>query len=102
MLAEHFGEHLEAACGNCSFCRGEGGWAIPPIPRRDIGDAARHVLDEVTADYPDHLTTARHRAMFLCGLKSPRMARSRLCRHPSFGICAQIPFAQVLEQVERR
>ena len=99
LLASHFGETMESGCKACSHCLGDGPFEIPPIQQRNIGDAARRALAEVCRDYPDHFTTARQRARFLCGLSSPRMVRSRLSRHDSFGICERVPFADVLEQV---
>ncbi|QDV40815.1 ATP-dependent DNA helicase RecQ [Stieleria neptunia] len=101
LLAEHFGETMDAACGACSHCLGEGPHTIPAITHREIGDGVRTALAEVCRQYPDHFATARQRARFLCGLSSPQMIRSRLSRHASFGVCEQIPFADVLRQVER-
>jgi ATP-dependent DNA helicase RecQ len=100
MLAAHFGETLDRSCGTCSHCIGEGPHEVPSISRRDIGDAVRRALGEVCRQYPDLLTSGRQRARFLCGLSSPKMIRARLSRHPSFGVCEQIPFEDVLRQVE--
>lgn len=100
MLAEHFGETFENDCGVCSHCVGDGPYQIPRVAERTIGDGVRRSLDEVCRQYPDHFTTARQRARFLCGLSSPKMIRSRLSRHASFGVCEQIPFEDVLRQVE--
>ncbi|QEG00315.1 ATP-dependent DNA helicase RecQ [Stieleria maiorica] len=100
LLAEHFGETMDDPCGICSHCIGEGPFTIPAIARREIGDGVRRSLQEVCKQYPDHFSTARQRARFLCGLSSPKMVRSRLSRHASFGVCEQIPFADVLRQVE--
>jgi ATP-dependent DNA helicase RecQ len=100
MLAEHFGETMDEPCGHCSHCIGDGPFKIPPITQREIGDGARRALSEVCQEYPDHFTNARQRARFLCGLSSPKMIRSRLSRHASFGVCQGIPFEDVLRQVE--
>ncbi len=99
-LAEHFGESIDSGCGVCSHCCGEGPFEIPPVEPRDLGDGVRRSLADVCREYPDHLATARDRARFLCGLSSPRMTRSRLSRHPSFGVCETIPFTAVLRQLE--
>ncbi|MCO8123993.1 RecQ family ATP-dependent DNA helicase [Stieleria sp. TO1_6] len=100
ILTEHFGESMPQPCGQCSHCLGEGPFTIPAVTDREIGDGVRRALDQVCREYPDHFTTARQRARFLCGLSSPKMVRSRLSRHPSFGVCEQIPFEDVLRQVE--
>lgn len=100
LLASHFGETMEHDCGQCSHCQGEGPFDIPAITGRDIGDGVRRALSEVCREYPDHFTTARQRARFLCGLSSPKMIRSKLSRHASFAVCEQIPFTDVLRQVE--
>ncbi|MEO1524872.1 MAG: ATP-dependent DNA helicase RecQ [Planctomycetota bacterium] len=99
-LASHFGETLPDPCGQCSRCRGEGPFEIPPPETRDIGDAARRSLEEVCGEYPDHFTTSRDRARFLCGLSSPRFVRARLTRQDSFGVCQHVPFADVVRQVD--
>lgn len=96
-LAMHFGESMDP-CGTCSHCTGEGPFEIPPVNQRRLGDAVRRSLEEVCREYPDQLTQPRDRARFLCGLSSPRMIRSKLSRHPSFGVCETIPFADVLQQ----
>ncbi|KAA5546985.1 RecQ family ATP-dependent DNA helicase [Roseiconus nitratireducens] len=98
-LARHFGEPMPENCGHCSFCIGEGPLEIPPVIAGPIGDGVRRALEQVCREFPDHFTTARQRARFLCGLSSPQMSRSRLSRHPSFGVCDQIPFSEVLRQV---
>lgn len=100
MLSKHFGEAIGDDCGTCSHCIGDGPFEIPPLSRSEIGDGARRALTELCRQYPDHLTTARQRARFLCGLSSPKMVRSRLSRHASFGVCEHIPFEDVLRQVD--
>ncbi|MCC9600132.1 RecQ family ATP-dependent DNA helicase [Stieleria sp. JC731] len=99
LLAAHFGQPMDADCGQCSYCIGDGPFTIPPLKSRKIGDSAHRALEQVVNEYPDHFTTARQRARFLCGLSSPKMVRSRLSRHASFGVCEQIPFEDVLKQV---
>ncbi len=99
-LAQHFGESLDADCGHCSYCVGEGRWEIEELANRPIGSSARKMMDEVAREYPDRFTTARDKARFLCGLSSPGMVRARLTRHASFGVCERVPFASVLEQLQ--
>lgn len=99
MLSGHFGESLGEPCGVCSACLGDGPWAIPDIGSRSIGSASKQLIDELARKYPDRFTTARQRARFLCGLTSPGLIRARLTRHPGFGVCSMVPFADVLRQV---
>ncbi len=100
-LARHFGESLQKPCGRCSHCTGEGPWPIPQPSHRPIGSAAQRVIEQLTKEYPDRFTTARDKARFLCGLSSPGLVRAKLTRHASYGVCERIPFASVLEQLQR-
>ena len=99
LLSEHFGETLDEPCGRCSFCLGDGPWSIPDPQTRTIGTSAKRVIEELADEYPHLLMTARGRAKFLCGLSSPGLVRAKLSRHPSFGVCDRLPFADVLTQV---
>ncbi|OYP28354.1 RecQ family ATP-dependent DNA helicase [Rhodopirellula sp. MGV] len=99
LLAKHFGQTMADDCGQCSHCIGDGPMPIHKPKPRQIGDSVRRAIDQVVKEYPDQFTTARQRARFLCGLSSPKMVRSRLSRHASFGVCEQIPFEDVLKQV---
>ncbi|MEM6468294.1 MAG: ATP-dependent DNA helicase RecQ [Planctomycetota bacterium] len=99
LLAEHFGETLSSDCGACSACRQETA-SIDPPESRPIGDAARRSLANACQQYPDHFTDVRQKARFLCGLSSPKLVRARLTRHDAFGVCEQIPYADVLQQLK--
>ena len=99
MLSNHFGQELESPCGTCSFCIGEGPMEMPVRRERKLGTSVAKLVDEVTAEYPDHLVSVRDKARFLCGLSSPRFVRARLTRHDSFGVCDQIPFQDVMQQL---
>ena len=99
ILSKHFGETLDSVCGHCSSCVGDGPWIIPEIDSRSIGSSAKRIISEVAAEYPDHFTSHRDQARFLCGLSSPRFVRARLTRHDGYGICEKIPFSEVLKQV---
>ena len=57
------------------------------------------MLEQVVYENTEVFQSARDRAKFLCGLSTPVMIRKRLTRHDAFGICNQIPFPQVLQQV---
>ncbi len=90
-LAAHFGEELEADCGRCGPCQGRVpslSLEIPEIPF-ELGTL------------PEGLGEARTAARFLCGLNSPSLRRSKLSRDPAFGRLRHIPFARVLERLEK-
>lgn len=99
-LSAHFGEPLGAACGRCSHCLGEGPWQIPEAGGRSVGSSARRAIEQLARKYPDHFTSPRDRARFLCGLSSPKFAKARLSRDANFGICDRVPFADVLRQLQ--
>ncbi|TWT81751.1 ATP-dependent DNA helicase RecQ [Planctomycetes bacterium CA13] len=97
-LSLHFGETSQA-CGSCSFCLGNGPFSLPETTHRSIGRSAKIAIDEMAEKYPEPLATARDRARFLCGLSSPAMVRARMTREPHFGVCNQMPFADVIKEV---
>ncbi len=99
VLSSHFGESMEAPCGRCTACLGEGPIDIQAPKPRSLGTSIKKSMDALIRQYPDHFVTSRDRARFLCGLTSPGFTKSRLSRDPSFGICDQIPFRQVRSQV---
>jgi ATP-dependent DNA helicase RecQ len=95
-LTRHFGETLKKPCGHCDRCRG-----IPAKtlrrrqPRRPTDDDLIAVRDMV-AEQHAALAGARQLARFLCGMASPAATRARLTRHKTFGLLADLPFAEVL------
>ena len=56
----------------------------------------RAALDELVAEHPAALATARQRARFLCGLTSPATTKAKLSRHALFGALAEQRFVDVL------
>lgn len=99
-LAQHFGESLSEPCGECSVCLGMGAEPLQPAKTRPLGTSVRSAMSMVAKQYPDHFTTTRDRARFLCGLSSPAFVRARLTKEASFGICNHLPFADVLRQLD--
>ncbi|MEM6689782.1 MAG: RecQ family ATP-dependent DNA helicase [Planctomycetota bacterium] len=98
-LAAHFGESLGESCGRCTACLGEGEHSWPSPAAGRLGQSVMTVVARLVQEFPDHFVTARDRARFLCGLHSPGFRRAKLTQHESYGVCAEIPFAQVLAQV---
>ena len=100
VLSKHFGESIANPCGRCTSCRGDGPMMIPKRECRSIGTSAVSAVESLARQYPDHFTSPRDRARFLCGLSSPRFVRAKLTRDPNFGVCDQIPFVEVLAHFE--
>ncbi|QDT12229.1 RecQ family ATP-dependent DNA helicase [Stieleria marina] len=100
-LSSHFGDTMAEPCGRCSNCIGDGPYELNQTSTRSIGTSARDAVDDITRRFPDHFTTARDRARFLCGLSSPAFVRARITREGSYGVCDGIPFADVVRQLEQ-
>lgn len=100
VLCAHFGEALDAPCGNCTVCL-SGPCAFPeesaPAPSEAVIDDAIEFARE-----HEYLREPASLARFLCGLASPRVSRARLSRNPLFGALSDRRFARVREVVERR
>ena len=99
-LSAHFGEQIAEPCGACTACCGDGPLTIQPVASRGVGTSAITCVNQLTAEYPDRFVSARDKARFLCGLSSPSFVRARLTRHASFGVCDDIPFGDVLKEME--
>jgi ATP-dependent DNA helicase RecQ len=99
-VSEHFGETLPTPCGTCSWCTT--GLAAKPLepPRTQVEASILREAVRLRADHPEALTAPRAFTRFLCGLSSPRLSRGRLTANPLYGVCAHIPFADVLAAVE--
>ena len=95
-LVGYFGETLAAPCGHCSYCLTGTAQRLPEPASAQEPDLDLALLDELTAEHPTALGTARQRARFLCGLASPATTKARLSRHPLFGALAEQRFADVL------
>lgn len=102
-LARHFGEELQQACGHCSWCL-QGQVQLSERNQKSMPDELYTEIDTLfreTNDTPTFLSQPRPLARFLCGMTSPKIARSKLAKHTMFGITDDIPFQQVLAWAER-
>lgn len=99
-LSAHFGESIAEPCGQCSACLGEGPFEIPPPIVRLIEPSAKACINQLAQEHPDLFVSARDRARFLCGLSSPSLVRARLTRDGHFGSLDDVPFADVLSQLD--
>ena len=88
-LALHFGEELEADCGECSGCRN---------PQQ--GEVVAVEEDFNVGQLPTELRDARTAARFLCAIPSPALRKLRLSKHSRFGALSHISFKRVLERLQ--
>jgi ATP-dependent DNA helicase RecQ len=99
-LGAHFGQPLPQPCGHCSWClNGRRAVALPPRPRSTIDESAWTKATQARREHADALADPRAFVRFLCGLSSPKLTRARLSSHPLFGVCAEVPFPDVLRRV---
>lgn len=101
-LVGYFGEKRGAPCGHCSFCATGKRATLPSeTPREPIENRVnRDDLDELAAQNPAALGSARQRAKFLCGLSSPAISKAKLARHKMFGVLEEYRFNEVLAWCE--
>jgi ATP-dependent DNA helicase RecQ len=95
-LVGYFGETLPEPCGHCSYCLTGAAQRLPESAAISAPGVDLSALDELTAEHPAALGTARQRARFLCGLSSPATTKAKLARHALFGALAERRFADVL------
>ncbi len=99
-LLAYFGETMEP-CGTCGVCLGNNaGGPLPAAKRESITLEQAEVIRATKAENHPALRQPRQLARFLCGLSSPATTRARLNRDDRFGLLAEVPFFDVLTQVE--
>lgn len=100
VLCAHFGEALDAPCGNCTVCLG----GPSAFPEESAPAPSEALIDEAIEFARDHefLREPAALARFLCGLASPGVSRARLAKNPLYGAMSDRPFAGVREAVECR
>ena len=99
LLSAHFGQPLASDCGHCSHCLNEGPLEFELPPAETISAATIQAVKSLVSQHPAALNTPRSIARFLCGLTSPALTRNKLSRHALFGVCQDVPFAEVMQQV---
>ncbi len=106
-MLDYFGEHRDKSCGHCEFCLTEtseqdrsAGTVIDTgqstLSWKNWDGQVKNVLAEEHAA----LQSPRQQARFLCGIRSPQSSRAGLQRHASFGLLAELPFKEVLKQLD--
>lgn len=99
-LVAYFGESIPS-CGSCGVCLGEStGGPLPAAKREAITLEQAEVIRTTKAENHPALRQPRQLARFFCGLSSPATTRARLNRDDRFGLLADVPFFDVLTQVE--
>ncbi len=99
-LAAHFGEQRTQACGHCSGClRGKS--ELPPRHTPTISEDILRAAYTLQQEQADVLTSPRLLSRFLCGISSPRTSRNKLSTHALFGSLENVPFAEVMAQIEQ-
>ncbi|MCF6257257.1 MAG: RecQ family ATP-dependent DNA helicase [Gammaproteobacteria bacterium] len=98
-LAAHFGEQRAQTCGHCSGClRGKS--ELPSRHTQVISEDILRAAYALKQERADVLTSSRLLSRFLCGISSPRISRSKLSAHKLFGSLENVPFADVMAQIE--
>lgn len=99
-LLHYFGESAEA-CGRCSVCRRGGeGISLPGGLRAALDLEAVEMIRNWHQKQHPALRQPRQLARFFCGLSSPATTRARLHRSDDFGLLSEVPFMDVLAQIE--
>ena len=98
-LLDYFGES-HADCGHCGHCEGQPPHPLAPACYTPPGEEAKIQLRGLAAEHHKALGSPRQLTRFLCGLSSPATTRSKLRRHPMFGVFVSVPFHEVLALVD--
>ena len=107
-LLDYFGEHREQHCGHCKFCLKRTGEddSGPELtinterPAIHWGDW-KGQIENVLSEKHNALKSPRQQARFLCGIRSPQSSKARLTRHASFGLLEDLPFVDVLKELQK-
>ena len=99
-LLNYFGEQLPGDCGHCDTCEGIKPKTLPILNAPPLGDAEAAILDEIRGEGHEALRSVRQVARFLCGISSPAATRTKLTKHPYFGVWSHKPFQQVLKFID--
>jgi ATP-dependent DNA helicase RecQ len=99
-LSTHFGQPMNEACGTCSFCIGEGPYSLPEVSKAGVGDEIIEKAKKLIESNPQVLNNPRTVARVLCGLTSPALTKARLSKHADFGICSEVSFGIVMDEMK--
>jgi ATP-dependent DNA helicase RecQ len=101
-LLGYFGEKLRQPCGTCTSCQEKlrRPRRIPATKTPTITDAELVQIQALIDEKLPALRSPRQLTRFLCGIRSPATQRDRLLKHDTFGLLENVPFAEVLCQLE--
>jgi ATP-dependent DNA helicase RecQ len=103
-LLRWFGEEMPANCGHCDGCRKPSSQIrqLSCTGRRCISTEDVALIQMLLQERHPALRNARQLARFLCGISSPATSKAKLTKRNEFGLLAEVPFLQVLAQIESR
>ncbi len=93
-LVAYFGESRKKPCGHCSWCLSGLQQKLPSDtqPKINVDFSDVRALFE---NCPESMQTPKHVAKFLCGLTSPALTKTKLSKHPLFGVLEHHRFSEV-------
>jgi ATP-dependent DNA helicase RecQ len=102
-LLHYFGEEAHANCGHCLSCieKNQQSRIIPSQEKPRISDHHFRKIQEVINENHVALKSPRQLTRFLCGITSPATSRDKLTKHFVFGMLEQVPFLDVMDEVEK-
>lgn len=103
-LLRYFGEELDGDCGHCGMCKKERKkrqkGSLSRRPARGLTTEELEIISSLVAEKLSALRTPRQLTRFLCGITSPAATRARLMKRDEFGLLQDVPFLEVLTQME--
>jgi ATP-dependent DNA helicase RecQ len=102
-LLQYFGEEAPSNCGHCCSCLEETKQTriIPASSKEKISDHHLNKIQELISENHAALNSPRQLTRFLCGITSPATSRDKLTKHFAFGMLEQVPFLDVMGEVEK-
>ena len=95
-LLAHFGESMDADCGDCTSCQGQRSRKLPCNPPAPLDAAVSEVVARVQARKHPALAHPRQLARYLAGLSSPMTVRAKLTKTQDYGALSRIEFPRLL------
>lgn len=100
VLCNHFGEKLDAPCGQCDRCLGKPAWSLTKPPERAMSDEMWQRVIALAAQDHACLASPQQLTCFLCGIIRPAVFHRRMQRHPDFALLRGHSYQQVSTMAE--